>query len=115
MSVLRRRVDDSAAVELAAGMAAYALGVAQPDILNPGRGSPDTVFARQVAMYLSHVGFALSLARVAEAFGRDRSTVAHACHAIEDRRDDDAFDRWIGALERMLQDAPPPNCLRAAQ
>ena len=50
-------------------------------------------------MYLCHTAFERSLARVAIAFGRDRSTVAHACHAIEDRREDPHFDDWIDALE----------------
>ncbi len=60
-------------------------------------------------MYLCHVAFELSLARVAVAFGRDRSTVAHACHMIEDRRDEIRFDIWIGGLEAMLRDAPEPG------
>ncbi len=44
--------------------------------------------------------------RVAAAFGRDRSTVAHACREIEDRREDGQFDLWISALEGMLHRAP---------
>ena len=47
-------------------------------------------------------------ARVAHAFGRDRSTVAHACHAIEDRRDEAQFDLWMNSLEQMLRAAPAP-------
>ncbi len=56
-------------------------------------------------MYLLHAGFGLSLARVANAFRRDRSTVGHACHLIEDRRDDLDFDDWIDRLERVLREA----------
>jgi chromosomal replication initiation ATPase DnaA len=88
-------------------VAGFALRVAPDQILDPGRGSADAAFARQVAMYLCHVAFELSLARVAVAFGRDRSTVAHACHAIEDRREEPHFDRWIDSLEAMLRAAPP--------
>jgi len=100
---------DIARARLAAGVASYATGVAQVEIEAAGRGAASAAFARQVAMYLTHVAFALSLSRVAAAFGRDRSTVAHACHLIEDRRDRAAFDAWIAELEAMLRDAPPPG------
>lgn len=109
MGMLAKRADDSAAAFLAAGVAAYALGVPRDEIVDDARGSASIAFARQVAMYLCHVGFELSLARVAAAFGRDRSTVAHACHAIEDRRDESQFDLWISSLEAMLRDAPAPG------
>jgi hypothetical protein len=77
--------------------------------VSDARGSAPAAFARQVAIYLCHTGFELSLARVASAFGRDRSTVAHACHAIEDRRDEPQFDLWVGGLEAMLREAPPAS------
>ncbi|WP_395645344.1 helix-turn-helix domain-containing protein [Terricaulis sp.] len=103
------RADDEAAARLAAGVASYALGAPLDAILRIERGSSEVAFARQVAMYLCHVAFEFSLARVAVAFARDRSTVAHACHVIEDKREDEAFDDWIAALEAMLCDAPPPQ------
>ena len=109
MGVSRARARDEAAAKLAAGVASYALGVEVDAILDLPRGSAAAAFARQVAMYLCHVAFEQSLARVAAAFGRDRSTVAHACHVIEDRRDDCDFDTWIAALEAMLRDAPAPG------
>jgi hypothetical protein len=66
-------------------------------------------------MYLCHVGFDFSLSRVAIAFGRDRSTVAHACHSIEDRREEPQFDLWIDGLEIMVRAAPDrPPARRAA-
>jgi chromosomal replication initiation ATPase DnaA len=107
MSVSMAR--DEAAAKLAAGVASYGLNVPVEEIIGGARGSSATSLARQVAMYLCHVAFELSLARVAIAFGRDRSTVAHACHQIEDRRESAAFDDWIGALEDMLRDAPAPG------
>jgi len=103
----RRRMQDEAAARLAAGVASYGLGVGAEDILGEDRGSVETAFARQVAMYLCYTGFELSLTRVAVAFGRDRSTAAYACHLIEDRREDAQFDLWIGALEGLLYDPPP--------
>lgn len=103
-----RRCRDEAAARLAASVASYGLNVGIEEIMEEKRGSAAAAFARQLAMYLCHVAFEFSLARVAAAFGRDRSTVGHACHRIEDRRDDPRFDAWIAALETMLRDAPAP-------
>lgn len=100
---------DEAAARLAAGVASYGLDVPQDEIMGGPRGRAAAAFARQVAMYLCHVGFQMSLARVAVAFGRDRSTVAHACHAIEDRREEPQFEFWISGLEALLQNPPPPG------
>lgn len=58
--------------------------------------------ARQIAMYLCHVVFGASLAEIGLAFGRDRTTVSHACGLIEDLRDDPAFDAELERLETVL-------------
>lgn len=65
-------------------------------------------FARQVAMYLVHVAYGLTLTQVGTMFGRDRTTVAHACIIIEDCRDDLAFDGLLDDLETAVK------CLTAA-
>jgi chromosomal replication initiation ATPase DnaA len=101
--------DDEAAARLRAGVVAYALDVPQAKLIGRGRGSSEIAFARQAAMYLCHVGFELSLSRVASAFCRDRSTVTHACHVIEDGRDEDRFDAWFASLEAMVRPAPLPS------
>jgi len=69
-------------------------------------------FARQIAMYLAHVGFGLSMAEVAKAFGRDRTTVVHACHLIEDRRDDSRFDVMLDHLEQAAVALRAADCAR---
>lgn len=109
MASARERAADRASAQLAAAMVSYALGVDQADIAAETRGNAQAAFARQVAMYLTHVGFELSLNRVAAAFERDRSTVGYACHRVEDRRDDPDFDAWIGAMEAALREAPSPR------
>src|SRR6195952_4452674 len=65
----------------------------------PTRGAPRTAFARQVAMYLAHTGFELSLETISRVFGRDRTTVSHACHVVEDGRDDIWLDCRLEALD----------------
>lgn len=74
-------------------------GVAYDDLRRSTRGRAKVALARQVAMYLAHVGCGLSLTETGRLFGRDRTTVAHACGVIEDRRDDPLFDRALDLLE----------------
>ena len=70
-----------------------------PALFAPTRGPPRVAFARQVAMYLAHTGFALSFEQVSRVFGRDRTTVSHACRIVEDCRDDVWLDWRLAALE----------------
>lgn len=64
-----------------------------------------TAFARQAAMYLAHVACGLTLTRVGTIFGRDRTTVAHACAVVEDRREDPVLDRALTIVESALRTA----------
>lgn len=61
-----------------------------------------TCHVRQIAMYVCHVVLRLSQADIGVAFGRDRTTVGHACNRVEDRRDDVAFDAFVSAVERVV-------------
>ncbi len=83
-------------------IAAQSCGVAYSEASAQKRTAP-VAFARQLAMYLSHVVADLSLSDVAGLFSRDRTTVSHACHSIEDRRECPIFDRQIEHLERDLR------------
>ncbi|WP_246091611.1 helix-turn-helix domain-containing protein [Aliirhizobium smilacinae] len=56
---------------------------------------------RQISMYVCHVALRMSFSDIGAAFGRDRTTVGHACHVVEDRRDDVAFDEFVSAIERI--------------
>jgi hypothetical protein len=85
--------------EAAAAAAAAAFAVPVGELYAATRRSPYVALARQSAMYLSHVAFGVTLNEVAEAFGRDRTTAAHACRLIEDRRDDPSVEALLGSLE----------------
>ncbi len=65
----------------------------------PGRAPAPVARARQVAMYLAHVGFGLGFAAVGRGFDRDPTTVRHACARIESLRGQRRFDRALTALE----------------
>ena len=68
------------------------------------RGRADIAFARQTAIYLAHVGLGLSYSAIGRQFGRDRTTAAHACRLVEERRDDPATDRLLHLLEGLCAD-----------
>jgi len=93
--------------------------VAGAELWSDTRGQPHVAFARQVAMYLAHVGCRLTFTEVGQVFARDRTTVAHACGIVEDLRDDPVFDRSLELLESVLRSlspgsAPfPVSCTRA--
>lgn len=89
-----RRLCDAAALATAA---AFAVPVGE--LRARTRRSSYVAFARQSAMYLSHVAFGVDLSTVGRAFGRDRTTAAHACRLIEDRRDDPAVEAVLASLE----------------
>jgi hypothetical protein len=78
---------------------AAAFAVPVGELISATRRTAYVAFARQSAMYLAHVTFGLNYSEVARAFGRDRTTAAHACQLIEDRRDDPAVDAVLGSLE----------------
>lgn len=106
MTDARHQIDRNHAY-LAASLAGFALNIKAETIMARPRGTLMVTRARQVAMYLAHTGFGMSLARVAAAFDRDRSTVAHSCQVIEERRDDRAFDDWIEQLSTGLETIAP--------
>jgi hypothetical protein len=85
------------------GAVAPTFHVVRHELWGETRGSPTTAFARQVAMYLAHVGCGLSLTEVGHLFARDRTTVAHACSIVEDRREDPPFDRALELLEGVMR------------
>jgi hypothetical protein len=90
---------------LVAGCVAFDFGLDAGALEAGLRGSQRIAFARQIAMYLSHVGFGLSFEAVGRAFGRDRTTVAHACRVVEDGRDDIWFDCRVATLELICRAA----------
>lgn len=75
----------------------------EPDLIRlPTRGHKRISLARQVAMYLAHVSCEMSFTEIGHAFARDRSTVAHACATVEQKRDDPEFDRALDLLENIV-------------
>jgi chromosomal replication initiation ATPase DnaA len=90
---------------LAQAVVAHLYDVSMDDLFAATRRGAKAAFARQVVMYLMHVVYGLSLTEVAAQFRRDRTTVSHACHRVEDLRDDAVLDRQLSQLENLLRQA----------
>jgi len=80
-------------------LTAAAFAVPVDEVRAPSRRARPVAFARQSAMYLAHVMLGLSYSTTGRLFDRDRTTAAHACRLVEDRRDDPAVDQVLLALE----------------
>jgi chromosomal replication initiation ATPase DnaA len=106
--------NDRRTARLVIELVSYATDVEADTILDPRRGSRAAASARQMAMYLTNVSFSWSMHRVAVAFDRDRSTVAHACQQIETRREDPDIDACLSQLELLLERAPELGIARRA-
>ena len=104
--VERRAEDDCAFAAFITQLVALATGVGAREIAAGSRCTAEVSRARQVAMYLAHTVCSWPLARVGSAFGRDRSTAAHACQRVEDMREDAAFDALVSACETCVVNAP---------
>ncbi len=99
------RIPDSEAQRLRRvieGVIGDVFGVAHADLNRQSRGKARVALARQAAMYVTHVSCRLTLTDVGQIFSRDRTTVAHACAVIEDRRDDPVFDRALELMEWIV-------------
>ena len=88
---------------LCEALASRAFGVDVRDLRAPVRCRQRVSRARQIAVYLAHVSFGVSYKEAAQAFGRDPSTVRHACTRIEDARDDADFDHTLLRLEQAAR------------
>lgn len=75
------------------------------EIRSNGRSNASVARVRQIGMYVCHVVLGLTMLEVASGFVQDRSTVVHACHLVEDMRDDFDFDAIVATIERIAQAA----------
>jgi hypothetical protein len=103
-----RGVREELAFEICDGMIdllAAIFNVSGRELRSPGRCGKPVARVRQVGMYVAHVTLGLTMTQVGRGFGRDRSTVLHACHLVEDMRDETEFDRIVGTVERIAEAA----------
>ena len=82
-------------------IAAALFNVSGRELRRAGRRKSEVVRVRQIAMYVAHVALGITMKDVGRGFGRDRTTVAYACHTVEDLRDDDEYDRLVVMTEKV--------------
>ena len=95
---------DSLLAGLAVQVVAAVTRTPPEDIVAVRRPGGRALKARNLAMYLAHVGFGWPLQRVGAAFGRDRTTAGIACRQVEDDRDDPQLDALLDRLESCLRE-----------
>ena len=95
--------ENIARVSRTAEAVARVFDIAMSEIMALTRRRANVAFARQNAMYLCHVAFGMSFADIGRHFGRDRTTVSHACRLIEDARDLASLDVMLDRLEFSLK------------
>ena len=62
--------------------------------------------ARQIAIHLARRVFRMSYKQLAAEFGRDRSTISHACHVIRKQREGKGeYDSTLCWMESHLRRA----------
>ncbi len=84
-----------------------AFGVESKELRAPNRCRRNIARVRQIGMYVAHTSFGMVMRDVAEGFSRDRTTVMHACHLVEDMRDDADFDAVVSSFERIVNSVFP--------
>lgn len=71
-------------------------------LLSSTRDDATVSGARQLAAYIAHTSFGISFTAISQALARDRTTISHACRTIEDRRDEEEFDKELCKLEGFV-------------
>lgn len=83
-------------------VSAALFNVSSKELRSTRRTALNVSRVRQIAMYVGHVVLGLSMYEVGRGFSRDRTTVTHSCHLVEDMRDDVEFDQVVAMVERVV-------------
>jgi chromosomal replication initiation ATPase DnaA len=98
----RQVVDRKTARRMIELTVAAAMALPLDELQARTRRTAPVAFARQISMYCAHVTFGWSLTEAGAVFNRDRTTAAHACRVVEDRRDEPGVDRLVATIEETL-------------
>lgn len=96
--------------QIAILLCAKAFSVDLAELRSARRGRAQVALARQAAAYLCHVTLGMAFEPIGRALSRDRTTIAHACHHIEDLRDESRFDALMLRIEAELADLVTNAC-----
>ena len=99
----RKTVDRRTVRRMIEVTVAAALNLPVDELAAKTRRTAPVAFARQISMYCAHVTFGWALTEAGAVFCRDRTTAAHACRVVEDRRDSPHIDAVVSTVEEQLQ------------
>jgi chromosomal replication initiation ATPase DnaA len=105
LDTMRREERTLELCEAMIDIAAALFNVSGREMRRGGRTTLGVSRVRQIAMYVAHTALGLTMSEVGRGFARDRTTVLHACHLVEDLRDDVEFDRHVVLTERIAMAA----------
>lgn len=88
--------------ELVGAIVASVFEISKEQLFSPQRGKASVAFARQIAMYLTHITCGYSYTDIGSFFGRDRTTVSYACQLVEERREDPKIDWSLDLMEHSI-------------
>lgn len=97
------KVDKDATRRFIEATVAAALSLPVDELGARTRRQAPVAFARQVSMYCAHTVLGMSLTETGQLFGRDRTTAAHACRVVEDRRYDPKTDHLVDLIEGVIR------------
>lgn len=103
-TIMPKRRDELvlAVCDAAIDLLSVLFGVEAAELRSPTRARKNTARVRQIGMYALNVGLGMKMGDIALGFRRDRSTVIHACHLVEDLRDDAEFDAIVCRVEAVF-------------
>ena len=93
---------DQSKIELISNLVSKVFHVPVYMLFLAQRGKAHHALARQVAMYLLHICLGKSFSEIGRIFGRDRTTVSHACQLIEDKRENFHMDWTLSLMEQSV-------------
>lgn len=83
-------------------LVAHHTGVAPGGMCRLSQNRPEA-HARHLCWYLMHTSLGMRQADIGHWFGVDRRAVAYGIARVEDRREDEAFDLRLQAIEAELE------------
>ena len=83
-------------------MVAVAFELKPHELIDGERGNLRRSRARQIAMYLMNVALSRTFMEIGNYYGRDRTTVSHACRVVDSLRDIPAFDDRLEEFEKSI-------------
>lgn len=100
-----RSADDQEYAEAVAHIIAFLTYTSVDTIFAPTRSSPKDAWARQLTYYFLHTHLGWAQARVADAFTRDKSSIAHGVEQVERQRSHEMFDGWMDRMFAIIEAA----------